>query len=538
MEGIYGDIFEAVAAAVPDRPVQVFGDTVHTWHDLDRRANALAADLLAAGLTEQSKVAAYLYNDPAYLETYVASFKAGLVPFNTNYRYGPHEITYLFDNADAEAVVFHASFAPLLEEIRAELPLVKRWYVVADGETEPDWAVDYESVVAPGADRVVGPWGRSEDHILMIYTGGTTGMPKGVMWPQRDLFAVLGAGGNPVLGQPPADDLDHIAQRARESDPIPQLPGCPLMHGTGQFSAFVNLTGGGSLVLNPDRHLVASELWDLVEKHSVASMVIVGDAFGRPLLAALREEPDRWDLSSLAVIVSSGVMWSQEVKDGLLEHLPTTLLYDSYGSSEAVGLGASLSSAGQAEQTATFQLGERVKVFTEDGRPVEPGSDETGFVAIAGAGPSGYYKDPEKTAQTWRVIDGVRYGVPGDHAKVNADGTLQLLGRGSVCINTGGEKVFPEEVEEVLKQHDSVEDAVCVGIPHERFGESICAVVEPSAQSAGTVDDESVIEHVKAELAHYKAPRDVVVVDTIGRAPNGKVDYSRLQDKAREVLGR
>ncbi len=231
-------------------------------------------------------------------------------------------------------------------------------------------------------------------------------------------------------------------------------------------------------------------------------------------------------------------MWSQEVKDGLLEHLPTTLLYDSYGSSEAVGLGASLSMAGQAEQTATFQLGERVKVFTEDGRPVEPGSDETGIVAIAGAGPSGYYKDPEKSAQTWRIIDGVRYGVPGDHAKVNADGTLQLLGRGSVCINTGGEKVFPEEVEEVLKQHDSVEDAVCVGIPHEQFGESICAVVELSAQAGGQIDDESVIDLVKAELAHYKAPRDIVVIDTIGRAPNGKVDYSGLQAKAREVLGR
>ena len=535
MEGIFGDIFEAVAEAVPDRPAQVFGDQTYSWRDLDRRANALARDLLDAGLSEQSKVAAYLYNHPAFLETYFASFKAGLVPFNTNYRYGPGEITYLFDNADAEAVVFHATFAPLIESIRADLPLVKRWYVVSDGEPEPDWAVNYESVVGGGAARVVAPWGRSGDHILMIYTGGTAGMPKGVMWPQRDLFHVLGAGGNLVLGSPPAESNDEIGRRAAEAGEARQLPGCPLMHGTGQFTAFVALTGGGTMVLNPSRHFDAAEMWSLVERESVGSIVIVGDAFGRPLLAALRAEPDRWDLSSLGLIVSSGVMWSQEVKDGLLEHLPNALLYDSYGSSEAVGLGASVSAAGQAEQTATFKLGDRVKVFTEDGRAVEPGSDEDGFVAIAGHGPSGYYKDEEKSAQTWRVIDGVRYGIPGDHAKVNPDGTLQLLGRGSVCINTGGEKVFPEEVEEVLKQHPSVEDAVCVGIPHEQFGESICAVIEPAN---GAVDAAEVIDHVKERLAHYKAPRDVVVIDTIGRAANGKVDYKGLQAKAREVLDR
>ena len=407
--------------------------------------------------------------------------------------------------------------------------------MIADGEPEPDWAVNYASVVDGGADRVVAPWGRSEDHILMIYTGGTTGMPKGVMWPQRDLFHVLGAGGNLVVGVPPAESAEEIGRRAAEGGEARQLPGCPLMHGTGQFTAFVALTGGGTMVLNPNRHFDAADMWSLVERESVASIVIVGDAFGRPLLAALRAEPDRWDLSNLALVVSSGVMWSQEVKDGLLEHLPSALLYDSYGSSEAVGLGASVSAAGQAERTATFTLGDRVKVFTEDGRAVEPGSDEDGFVAIAGYGPSGYYKDEEKSAQTWRVIDGVRYGIPGDHAKVNADGSLQLLGRGSVCINTGGEKVFPEEVEEVLKQHASVEDAVCVGIPHEQFGESICAVIEPAN---GAIDDGEVIDHVKDRLAHYKAPRDVVVVDSIGRAANGKVDYKGLQATAREVLGR
>ena len=234
-------------------------------------------------------------------------------------------------------------------------------------------------------------------------------------------------------------------------------------------------------------------------------------------------------------MVSSGVMWSHEVKQGILEQIPGVILYDSYGSSEAVGLGQSVSTAEDTGETAQFQLGERVKVFTEDGRAIEPGSDESGFVAIGGPQPLGYYKDPEKTAATFRTIDGVRYSVPGDYAQVNADGTLHLLGRGSVCINTGGEKVFPEEVEEVLKQHDSVTDAVCVGLPHERFGETICAVVEPSD---GAVDADALIAHVQGQLAKYKAPRDVVTVDTIGRAPNGKVDYKRLKAHAADTLGR
>ena len=533
MDWHYGNIFETAADTVPDAPAMIHGDRVMTWRQYDAAADALAADLVDAGLTEQSKVGVYLYNDPAYLTTVFAAFKAGLVPFNVNYRYAADEVHYLFDNADAEAVVFHASFAPLIDQIRDRLPMVKRWYVVDDGEPAPDWATRYEPVVERPTERFVPAWGRKPDHILMMYTGGTTGMPKGVMWTHEDLFASLGRGGNPVTGVPEAESYDDMAERVDPSQVL--LPACPLMHGTGQFTAFVGLAGGAAICTMPDRSFDPAELLRTIDRHRVTSLIIVGDVFARPILAELRANRDDYDLSSLFLIISSGVMWSHEVKQGILEQLPSAILYDSYGSSEAVGLGSSVATADNAGETAKFQLGQRVKVFTEDGRPVEPGSEESGFVAIGGPQPLGYYKDPEKTAATFRTIDGVRYSVPGDYAMVNPDGTLHLLGRGSVCINTGGEKVFPEEVEEVLKEHGSVTDAVCVGIPHERFGETICAVVEPATDQ---VDSQELIEHVQAKLARYKAPRDVVVVDTIGRAPNGKVDYKRLKEHARSELGR
>ncbi len=537
----FADIYEQIAGAIPDAPCQVSGDRVTSWGDFDRRANAFAADLLDAGLQQQSKMAAYLYNGVEYLETYFGAFKGGFAPVNTNYRYGPDEIVYLFDNADAEAVVFHATFTALLEGIRDRLPKVRRWYVVPDeAGAGPDWAVPYESVVSGGADRVVAPWGRRGEDLLLLYTGGTTGMPKGVMWQQDDLFNVLGAGGQPLLGLAPISAVQEAGDRAatipQESLPV-TLSACPLMHGTGQFSSMITMGLGGSVVTLPDRKFDAAELWRVCADRHVTSLVIVGDAFARPMVQALEASPGNYDLSSLALISSSGVMWSHEVKEGLLEHIPNVMLFDSFGSSEAVGMGASVSTKGAASETAAFMLGERVAVFTEDGRRVEPGSDETGMVAVSGYLPAGYYKDEVKSAQTFRMFEDRRWSIPGDWAQVNPDGTLHLLGRGSVCINTGGEKVFPEEVEEVLKLHPAVRDAVCVGIPDERFGETICAVVEPSG-AIGDVDAESVITHVKMSLAPYKAPRSVVIVETIGRSPAGKVDYKGLKALAAERLGR
>ncbi len=525
----FGDVFEVVAEAVPDRPAQIHGDVVRTWREFDRRANALAHDLRDAGLGQQSKVACYLYNGPEYFEVVQGSFKGAFVPFNTNYRYGPEEVAYLFDNADAEAVVFHSSFAELLDSIRGQLPLVKRWYAVDDGPGIPPWAVSYEALVGDGADRMVPPWGRSGDDLLMLYTGGTTGMPKGVMWRQDDLVTALGRGGNALVGIPPAESLDEIAERATGG--VNLLVACPMMHGTGQFTAFGTMQVGGAVVALPSRRFDPAELWRVVEERSIHVLAIVGDAFARPMLAELEANPGGYDTSSVLAMISSGVMWSQEVKDGLIRHIPQVVLSDNFSSSEALGMGTSVSRAGATESTARFKVGPRCKVFTEDGREVVPGSGEAGMVAVGGPQPVGYYKDQAKTDATFRVVDGVRYSIPGDWATVNEDGTLNLLGRGSVCINTGGEKVFPEEVEEVLKRHPSVRDAVCVAVPDDRFGEAICAVVEPEGTTAPGLDELST--HVRASLAAYKSPRYLVVVDTIGRAANGKVDYKGLTARAR-----
>lgn len=534
----FADAYEAIAARTPDNPCMVQGARTVTWGEFNARANALTADLLDRGLTHQSKVAAYLTNCPEYLETYIAAFKGGFAPVNTNYRYGPEEVAYLFDNADAEAVIFHSAYASLLEGIRGQLPKVRAWYCVSeDGHDVPQWAQDYDAVVrAARVDNVSGPWGRSGDDLLLLYTGGTTGMPKGVMWRQDDLFNVLGAGGNAVLGVPPATTLDELASRTDPSVPgLVLLSACPLMHGTGQFSSFIALNMGGTIVTLPSKHFDVHELLAEVERNRVRTLVIVGQAFAGPILEALDAHPGRYDLSSLMMISSSGVMWSQENKAGLLRHIPQVVLFDSFGSSEAVGMGGSVSAAGAATETAKFQLGPTCAVFTEDGRRVQPGSGERGLVAVGGFIPLGYYGDEVKTAQTFRMFEGQRWSVPGDWAEILSDGTLVLLGRGSVCINTGGEKVFPEEVEEAMKTHPAVRDAVAVGIPDDRFGESICAVVETN-EGAG-VELAELSDHVKSTLAAYKAPRHLVLVDTIGRAPNGKVDYKRLKSLAVDRLG-
>lgn len=534
------DVWEAIAAAQPDLPALVQGERVINWSQMDARADALAAHILASGVGHQAKVAGYLYNGPEYLETYLAAFKAGLAPVNTNYRYGPEEIVYLFDNADAEAVVFHAGFTDLLEKIRGRLPKVKAWIAVAEpGHPVPAWAADYDTIVAnaPAQRPVKAPWGRSGDDLLLLYTGGTTGMPKGVMWRQDDLFQVLGAGGNAAMGIPPATSIQELIARHAGPEHLRSttIVAAPLMHGTGQFSSFITLIGGGTVCALPSRKFDAVELWNEVERLKATNVVLVGLAFSTPMLEALEANPGRWDLSSVRAMSSSGSMWSQENKHGLLRHIPAAMIADSLGSSEAVGLGASASAAGAEAQTAAFMLGPNTGVFTEDGRRVEPGSGERGLVAVSGFLPAGYYKDPEKSAKTFKVMEGVRWSVPGDWAEVNTDGSLKLLGRGSVCINTGGEKVFPEEVEEALKRHAAVRDAVVVGVPDPRFGERICAVVEPEAGAAPTLQEMG--DFVRDQLAHYKAPRELVIVDTIGRAPNGKVDYKTLKDHALKVLG-
>lgn len=531
----FGDVFEVIAEELPDAPAQAQGDRRMTWFELDRRADGVARALIdEAGASKQDKVAIYLYNCPEYIETVFACMKAGLVPVNTNYRYGDEELLYLWDNADAISVVFHGVFAERIEPLRGKADKVRLWLWVDDGSGDcPDWAVPYEEpaeLSRPG-DRTIAPWGRSGKDLYMLYTGGTTGMPKGVMWQQDDLYRVF------VMTtkiDPLEPDLEHVRNRLKEPGPV-CTPACPLMHGTGAFVSYQAMMLGGSIVTLKGRHFDVVEFLDTIEREEVASIAIVGDAFAKPILRALDTEPDRWDISSLKMITSSGVMWSEAVKEGLLKHHPMMMLVDAFSSSEALGMGQSVSTAGGAAKTAKFMLGERTRVVTEDGRDVEPGSGEIGVVALKGPNPIGYYKDPEKTAATFREIDGERYSIPGDYAMVEADGSLKLLGRGSVCINTGGEKVYPEEVEEVIKELPEALDAVIVGVPDDRFGEAIVALVESRDHSE--IDEATLIAHVKERLAHYKAPKRVLTIDSIGRSPAGKVDYKGLRSRALEDLG-
>ena len=530
----FADVWETVANCLPDAPAQACGEVAYTWSEFDRRANAVAKALLDAGLGYQDKVTQYLSNSPAYLESVFGAFKAGMVPVNTNYRYGADELVYLWDNSDTAVVIFEQRFAGTIEPIRQRLDGVRMWLCVEDGsEACPDWALPYPGISASGGDGAVrGPWGRSGDDIYMLYTGGTTGMPKGVMWRQDDLFASLNA--TAALRYPEEGGLEDVRGLLRSPGPV-NLPACPLMHGTGAFAAFGALGAGGSVVTLEHQSYRAAEMLDAIESHRVKSVAIVGEAFAKPMLEALDSDPGRWDISSLRVITSSGVMWSQANKEGLLRHNPRLLLVDTYGSSEAIGMASAVTTAQTSGPTARFAPGTRTRVLRDEGGDVVPGSGQVGMVAMAGRAPLGYYKDPDKSRSTFKVIDGVRYSIPGDFATVDIDGTIQLLGRGSVCINTGGEKVFPEEVEEALKLHPAVADAAAVGLPDERFGQIICAVVE--AGPSGAVPDADLIGHVRSHLAAYKAPRRVLWVPSLGRAANGKLDYASLSNNALALAG-
>ena len=532
-----GDIFDTLGAAVPGESAALLhGDHAVSWAAFTRRTNNLATALRTGGVQAGDKVALYLRNRPEYLETTVACFKARLVHVNVNFRYQADELQYIIDNADAKVLVFAGEFAEGLAALRGRLPKVARWIQVDDGTPLAPFAERYEPLAAEGEGAPL-DIERSPDDLFFLYTGGTTGMPKGVMWRSEDLWHAIGGGGNPVLGEPPVASLEELDARVRARGPgLRHLPACPLMHGTGLFTAFITLTAGGSIVTLPGVNFDADELWATIGRHAVNTIAIVGDAFAKPMLRALDARRDAYRLDTLISIISSGVMWSPEVKRALLAHHPNMICYDSFGSSEAVGFGASITTASGESRTGRFQLGDKVKVFTEDGREVQPGSDLPGFVAHGGPIPLGYYKDAEKTARTFRVIDGIRYVIPGDWCRVEADGTLTLLGRGSVCINTGGEKVYPEEVEEVLKTHSAVYDAVVVGIPDEKWGQAVIGVVELNA--AGRASEDELRRHVRERLAGFKTPKRVLVVESIGRAANGKADYAALARLAeRRVAG-
>ena len=524
----YAALWESVAAAIPDELAVVQGSREVTWRGFDEAANGLAAHLLACGISHQGKIAVYARNGPEYLIGTYAALKISAVPFNVNYRYASEEVLFLLTSGDAEAVVFDAEFASLLEPVRARAGQVKAWIAYATpGHPVPDWATDL-AAIAPQPQCPKPPWARSEDDLLFIFTGGTTGMPKAVMWRQGDLQARGNYGGNPLLGLDPLPSPEAAGPRARAM-PIraKSLIAPPLMHGTGMISAFAALSGGGTVLLTGTGNFDAEAIWDLAETYRASRMTVVGQPFAQPLLEALDANPGRWDLSAMRFMGSSGAMWSIENKRGLIAHMPELAIIDSFASSEAFGLGASTVTKDAQFETARFTLGPDCAVFAEDGRRIEPGSDEAGKVAVGGPIPLGYYKDEAKSRSTFVELEGRRWSMPGDWATVSADGMLTVLGRGSQCINTGGEKVFPEEVEEVLKRHPAVRDAAVSGMPDPRFGERIGALAE--LHGGATVSPEELIDHVRASLSHYKAPRHLLIAAQIPRAPNGKMDYAAVK---------
>lgn len=533
----FASIWETVADRTPQRPAVICEGVTRHWGDYEDRAARLASALTEAGLGPNSKVGLYLHNSIEYLEAQFAVFKIGGCPINVNYRYKADELVYLLENSDAEALVFQSSYAMRIWEIRERLPNLKLYIQVEDGSAEVllDFAEAYETVVRkhqPLPRRSHDP-----DGVYMLYTGGTTGMPKGVMYNIAGFCSGLMAIGAGGLGLAPPTNLEEYERLLDQLEEHPvNLPAAPMMHGTGMWlGCMVPHALGGTVVATSRLGLDPQLLWELIQQHRVTDLVIVGDAFAKPLLTALEDaatagRPYRPD--SLKQIVSSGVMWSAEVKQGLLEHIDCALV-DIMGSSEG-GMGMSVTSRDMAAPTAKFALNEGVKVFTDDDREVTPGSEEIGKIATSGMVPLGYYKDEAKSAATFREIDGVRYSFPGDYASVAADGTITLLGRGSACINTAGEKVFPEEVEEALKRHPQIYDALVVGLPDERFGQRVVAVV--SAVDAAVLDPEAIIHYAREHLAGYKVPKAVLVAPRVQRAPNGKADYKWARQTAEQAL--
>ncbi len=524
----FATCWEALADAQPEKLALAQGDRHRTWGEWDDRAARLAAAFTSLGLESGGKVASYLYNSIEYMEGVYATWKCRSAPVNVNYRYMETELRYLLENSDTEILLFHGVLGDQVAKVWREVPTLKAIVQVDDGHPLVDGAHRYEDLIAAHvpAARIE----KSGDDLYILYTGGTTGMPKGVMWRNEDLFNTLVPTVWGLLGQNAAtspEDTPGVAAAIAAAGRTPvHLPASPLMHGTGFMSSLQALTSGGAIVTLESRTFDAHELWKAVEREKVTQMAIVGDAFGKPMARALEEaELDNapYDLSSLGLMISSGVMWTAEVKEALMAR-GSFLCLDSLGSSEGVGFASQVSAPGAVATTAKFQIGEFAKVLTEAGVPVVPGSGERGLLALGGPIPLGYYKDPEKTADTFKEFDGARYSIPGDWATVAADGTIELLGRGSVSINSGGEKIFPEEVEEAVKLHPSVQDAIVVGVPDEKFGEAITALV--SLQAGKTATPEAIIEAVQANLSRFKAPRHVLIIDEIKRGPNGKADYA------------
>ena len=531
----FATAWEHVAATFPQRTAAICDGKALSWRDYERRAACVAALLQAHGLGADAKAGLYLHNSNEYQEAQFGILKLGACPINVNYRYKADELVHLLDNSDAEAVFFQACYAMRIWEIKDRLPKVKLFVQVNDGtEGLLDFAVDYERSIRD--HDPLPPQPRDPQGIYMLYTGGTTGLPKGVMYPVGGFTSFLtgmgAVGRNLTPPQNMAEYADLLLQI--ESPPI-CLVGCPLMHGTGVWlGSFLPMLMGGTVVTTAKLGLDPYLLWGLTEEHHVTDMVIVGDAFAKPLLGALDDAQQRgtpFDISSVQQITSSGVMWSAETKQGLLAH-HDMILADVMGSTEG-GMGSSITTREATAATAKFAMNDGVRVIDDNGNFVQPGSGVIGKLATSAFVPLGYYKDPEKSAATFQEVDGVRYSFPGDYATVEADGSITLLGRGSACINTAGEKVFPEEVEEAVKRHPAVFDSLVVGLPDERFGQRVTALV--SCREGQQVEVDDLLAFSSQHLAGYKQPRTVFLVEQVRRAPNGKADYKWASQEAQRL---
>jgi fatty-acyl-CoA synthase len=539
------DVNEAVAAAIPEREAIVAGGRRLSWGDLALRTRRFAALLAGAGLgchrerdalapweSGQDHVALYLYNGPEYLEAMIGASKARVAAFNVNYRYVEDELAYLLGDARARAIVYHASFAPRLAGVLPRLPPMAILLQVDDGSGEPllPGARDYEQALAGASDAPLAVRPRDDD-LYVVYTGGTTGMPKGVLWRQEDIF--FAALGGRVPGWPPITSLAELVERARYGDAMRSLATPPFMHAAGHWTAFIALHQGGTVIVpdNP-RRLDPDDVWRTAARERALMVPIVGDAFARPLLDQLRAE--RYDLGSLKVIGSGGAILSPTLKQGFLDLLPGIMVVDGFGASETGAQGTRIASA-DAASPATFQMDEHTVVLDAELRErLAPGDARLGWLARAGHVPLGYLGDEAKTRRTYPTIGGVRYAIPGDRARVEADGSIRVLGRDSVCINTGGEKVFAEEVEQALKRHPAVYDVLVTGTPDQRWGEQVTAVV---ALRPGADASEEELRAVAAEeLARYKLPRAFVFVESVQRTPSGKADYAWAKRTALALL--
>jgi len=525
MECNLANLFEIAVDAYPDREYLVANGKRRTYAEMEARANQLAHHLAAQGIGPGDHVGIYAYNSVEWVETLWAVFKLRAVWINVNYRYVKDELHYLLTNADLKALVHQREFSPLVGSLLPHLPDLGHVIVIEDGTDvpypSPD-TVSYEDALAgQSTARDFGP--RSADDIYILYTGGTTGMPKGVVWRHEDVFYALGGGTDPLTNTRMEDPGRMVEQGANGA--ATHLPVAPLMHGATQWAVMGRSFVGSKIVLMAkfDPH----EVWDLVEKEGINSIMITGDAMGKPLIESLDDAGSTHDLSSLFAVVSSAALFSAPVKDQFFARLPSIMITDAIGSSETGNNGMSVVTPGHTAMKSgpTVQVIGHSVVLDENLDPVEPGSGVIGKIARSGDIPLGYYNDPKKTAEVFITIRGTRYVMPGDFATVEADGKITLLGRGSIVINSGGEKIFPEEVESAVRSHPDVMDAIVCGAPDERWGQTVAAIIQPRVDRAPPTL-ESIQAHCRASIAGYKLPRRLHVVDAVERSPSGKPDYT------------